>query len=311
MEEQLNTHKKRGRKPSNTPQTNSPSNNTPKKRGRKPKDKLGVIDTNTKILTEENVILHLPISDDEEPENDKPEPFEDPNKINYTNVEYKQQTKEEIKEDLKSDTYETIVKKRENELNQKGNKNTNMLMLDYVEYKKMNKWPEKTTIPCMHDGYEFSGQPYGIPIKIENGVCHMYGNCCSPSCAAAFNFDTNLDSNAYERYSLMNYIYNDNRPIFIANSKLLLEKWGGHYSINDFRNLNCSFKRINIELYPFVASIPTVEETKYDLDTSAPNIVTIDKDKLKKVTSDYRLRRSKPLPEFKNTLESCMNLKFV
>ena len=33
--------------------------------------------------------------------------------------------------------------------------------------------------------------------------------------------------------------------------------------------------------------------------------------KLKKATNDYRLKRSKPLPDFKNTLESCMNLKFV
>jgi hypothetical protein len=328
MEEQLTiSHKKRGRKPSNktqVPKLMIPQPTAPKKRGRKPKDKLGVIDNNTKILTEENVILHLPISDDEETINDKPEPFTDTT-VSYTNVEntqnfitdndfYKETAMEVVYKEIQTkneqETYENIVKKRENELNNKKN-SSNQLMLDFVEYKKMNRWPSKTTIPCMHDGYEFSGMPYGIPIKIENGICYMSSNCCSPSCAAALNFDTNYDNNAYERYSLMNYIYNDNRPIFIANSKLLLDKWGGSYSISNFRNLNNSFKRINIEVYPFVASIPTVEETKYDLDTTAQNIVSIDKDKLKKVTSDYRLRRSKPLPEFKNTLESCMNLKFV
>ena len=233
MEEQLITsQKKRGRKPSTN--KNQENSLTPKKRGRKPKDKLGIIDTNTKILTEENVILHLHISDDEEPTLDNPEPFDntnfaftnvDNNKINF--IEENEEvtfTKSTI---VKTDTYENIVKKREIELNQKTN-DYNTLMIDFVEYKKMNKWPEKTTIPCMHDGYEFSGSPFGIPIKIENGVCHMYGNCCSPSCAAAFNFATNLDSNSWERYSLMCYIYNNNKPIFIANSKLLLEKWGEH-----------------------------------------------------------------------------------
>ena len=137
----------------------------------------------------------------------------------------------------------------------------------------------------------------------------MYGNFCSGSCAGAYNFDTNYDSNAFERYSLMNYIFNDNHPIFIANSKLILKQWGGKYTIEQYRAFNTTLKRINVELYPFIASIPTVEETSYDLDINAP--VNIDKNKLKKVTNEYRLKRTKPLPDFKNTLESCMNLKFV
>ena len=67
---------------------------------------------------------------------------------------------------------------------------------------------------------------------------------------------------------------------------------GRAYNINDFRNLNNSFQRVNIETYPFVASIPTMEETKYDLDnSSSQSIISIDKEKLKKVSSDYRLRR--------------------
>ena len=50
MEEQLITsQKKLGRKPSTN--KNQENSLTPKKRGRKPKDKLGIIDTNTKILT--------------------------------------------------------------------------------------------------------------------------------------------------------------------------------------------------------------------------------------------------------------------
>ena len=146
-------------------------------------------------------------------------------------------------------------------------------------------------------------------ISLENNKCIMYGNFCSPSCAAAFNFDTNLDSNVFERYSLLNHVYNNSEPVFIANSKLLINTWGGIYSIDEYRRLNKNFKRVNVEVYPFVATIPTLEETSYDLDITKP--INFDKDKLKKVSAEYKLKRSKPLPDHKNTLESCMNLKFV
>ena len=53
----------------------------------------------------------------------------------------------------------------------------------------------------------------------------MYGNFCSPECAAAYNFSMN-DENIWDRYSLLNEIYSCNKPIKIANSKLLLKNLG-------------------------------------------------------------------------------------
>ena len=34
-------------------------------------------------------------------------------------------------------------------------------------------------------------------------------------------------------------------------------------------------------------------------------------DRIKKVSDDYRLKRTKPLPDSHNTLENCMQLKYV
>ena len=307
MEQQQQLPKKRGRKPLNKTSQKNP-NEGPKRRGRKPKDKIGTIDTSSKIISEENIILQLPICEEEIVENDIPQPFCSNDDDNYMNIPLNISIEQNEPEIIEETDYDELLKTRTNDLKQKNN-TSKELLLDFLEYKKMDKWPTKTSIPCMNDNHTFNCKPCGIPIKIENNKCIMYGNFCSPSCAAAFNFDTNLDSNVFERYSLLNYIYNNNEPVFIANSKLLINTWGGIYSIDEYRKLNKNFKRINIEVYPFVATIPTLEETSYDLDITKP--INFDKDKIKRVSSEYKLKRSKPLPDHKNTLESCMNLKFV
>ena len=51
------------------------------------------------------------------------------------------------------------------------------------------------------------------------------------------------------------------------------------------------------------------EETNFDVENIS--MMDIDKEKIKKVTRDYKLKRTKPLPDFKNTLESSMKLKYV
>jgi len=305
--EQQQIPKKRGRKPLNKTKQKNP-NDAPKRRGRKPKDKIGTIDSSSKIITEENIILQLPIYEEETVETEVPQPFSGNIDDNYMNVPLNISIEQEEPETVEKTDYDELLKTRNNELKQKEN-TSKELLIDFLEYKKMGQWPNKTSIPCMNDNHTFNCKPCGIPIKIENNKCIMYGNFCSPSCAAAFNFDTNLDSNVFERYSLLNHVYNNSEPVFIANSKLLINTWGGIYSIDEYRRLNKNFKRVNVEVYPFVATIPTLEETSYDLDITKP--INFDKDKLKKVSAEYKLKRSKPLPDHKNTLESCMNLKFV
>lgn len=312
MDQQTTIPKKRGRKPLNKNLV-AKNNEPPKRRGRKPKDKVGSLDLTTKVLTKENIILHLPItidSEDDIPTKHEPIAFDITNNFMPIPLNEVDVVKTENIEATASakDTYDTLVKQRENEIKTKDN-NTKELLLDYIEYRKMNKWPTKTSIPCMNDSHSFHTKPCGIPIKLDDKKCIMYGNFCSPSCAAAYNFETNLDSNAFERYSFLNYIYNDNKPIFIANSKLLINTWGGQYTIDEYRNMNGTFKHINVEIFPFVATIPTLEETSHDLDITKP--INFDKDKLKKVSTEYKLQRNNPLPDHKNTLESCMNLKFV
>ena len=310
MEQQLEVIKKRGRKP-----TKKLADKVPKKRGRKPKDKVGIITTDDKnLVNEENVILHLPIFDEIE---QKPEPTEETTlnfmtlqeqqKINIIKKNMEEQVVSINKKETVVDELDSLLQKRENDL--KMQNNTNKLMLDYVETNKRNVWPKSTKIPCLHDCHVFDGEPIGIPVKIEDNKCIMEGNYCSVSCAASSIFNSYQDSNIWEKYALLNYIYNNNKPIFIANNKLIIDTFGGKYSIEEYRHMNSKCKKVSVETMPFVASIPTVEETQYDVQ----NIVSmdIDKERLKKVTKDYKLKRNKPLPDFRNTLEASMNLKYV
>ena len=41
----------------------------------------------------------------------------------------------------------------------------------------------------------------------------MYGNFCCPECAAAFNFNELDDEYVWERYSLLNYVYNNSKNL--------------------------------------------------------------------------------------------------
>jgi hypothetical protein len=299
--------KKRGRKPK--------GNEPPKKRGRKPKDKFGTLDINPHTQTDENIILHLPLKNIPEPQPiENPEPFED---ATMPFSKYSDMIDVGVKPCVTQinttlndgDSLTKIIKDRQLELSNQSGTHSSKIFIEFIEYNKSNKWPSSTTIDCLWDCHSFVTEPYGIPIKKIKDTYHMFGNFCSPECAAAYNFDLNGDSNVWERYSLLNHMYNNNEPIFIANSKLLLKRFGGRYHIDEYRDINRTKKKYNVVFPPVISVIPTIEEINYDL--LDDKTFTIDKNNIKKATDEYKLKRSKPLPDFKNTLEASMNLKYI
>ena len=326
-EESVKIPKKRGRKPKKIDENKIVK--IPKKRGRKPKEKFGIIsDHKLSVITEENIILHLPIKNIT---NNNPKPFNNSSYEEYdffenndviendllnTNILENNESKINIFEDTKLKDIELypknelnineIIKQRKNEILY-DDVNSN-IFLEFIEANKNQKWPKTSSINCLWDCHSFDNQPYGIPIKKVNNTYYMFGNFCSPECAAAYNFNNNNDNNVWERYSLLNNLYNNNHPLFISNSHLLLKEFGGKYTIEEFRKKNSNKTNIKIIHPPFISNIPSIEEINYDIDINFSNI---NKNKLHKFNNDYILKRSKPLPEFKNTLESSMNLKYV
>ena len=141
----------------------------------------------------------------------------------------------------------------------------------------------------------------------------MYGNFCSPECSAAYIFDNKKYMNdCWEKYSMLNMIYGGTEPIKVAPSKICLKKFGGRLTITEFRNictkLNKSYK---VLLPPMISVLPMIEEINLNDDSNNIDMFLLNKEQINKANEEYRLRRNKPLPDSKNTLESCMNLKLL
>ena len=331
--------KKRGRKPKSQMQPADP--NAPpvepkpkKKRGRKPKQIFIMDQSDLKIDTDEQVILHLPINskEKEEPQPTVPQPFDysgdlypvagtsenpfqnntlsgDDNNHLFLNIAKIVQPNPQ--EDV-NDILEELNKQRQQEINYSNTNNDKIsyVFLDYLEYNFKQSWPSSTRINCLWCCEEFDHEPYGIPMKKDGDIFYMFGNFCSPQCAAAYIFDENDNTNElWERYSLLNFLYGSNNDkINVALPRLALKKFGGPFTIEEWRKKS-KCKTYKLIMPPMVSIIPTLEEITIDSDNSF--FQGINSDFINKTSNDLRLKRSNPLPNHKNTLENCMNLKLV
>jgi len=143
----------------------------------------------------------------------------------------------------------------------------------------------------------------------------MFGNFCSPECVSAYNFDSNNNDNVmWERYSMINYLYSNNVSnnfIKIALPRLSLKRFGGPFTIEKFRELS-GCKTYKITTPPMVPIIPSLEEIIIDEQENNNQFGIFNNDFLKNNNNnELRLKRNKPLPDFKNTLDNCMQLTYV
>ena len=154
---------------------------------------------------------------------------------------------------------------------------------------------------CLHDCVD---EPVRIPYNTHNEVFNMYGNFCCPECAAAFNFSELNDEYMWERYSLLNYMYNsDNEKYTIAPPRLVLDIFGGPLSIDEYRDIIKTKKKLNIIVPPLCVLKPQIEINKTE-----DIFIPLNVNRVNKYTTDLKLKKS-TLKTKMNTLDSCMNLK--
>lgn len=292
--------KKRGRKPKLKLITEEEKNKfvLPSKRGRKPKDKTVVLDKNLNLDNISNVILHLPLSLDKLKELDEelsfkyekkdinPNPY-DPSISNDYNVNKN-----------KNDCIYEIVD------NTTSNIENNINSINY-EYNYTYNENNLKNIKCNWCLHECNEEIVNLPYNITNGVFNMYGNFCCPECAAAFNFNELNDECVWERYSLLNYVYNNNNYKYnIAPSRLILDIFGGPLTIKDYREIIKTKKNVNVILPPLYILKPQIDVVKND-DIYIP----LNINRINKYTKDLKLKTTKNKSNI-NTLDNCMNLKF-
>ncbi|CAH6421687.1 Hypothetical protein KVN_LOCUS417 [uncultured virus] len=158
---------------------------------------------------------------------------------------------------------------------------------------------EKTDIACWWCTYNFETIPCFIPERYTNEKYYVFGCFCCYNCAAAYNINMN-DYKIWERYSLIKKIFNMNRDsieeISIAPPRETLKKFGGPLSIEEFRK-NCRKceKEFRFIMPPMISIIPLIEENYKDASKFSNMRIKTNNDNLV-------LKRTKPLPNSKNTL---------
>ena len=339
--EEVKIPKKRGRKPKLKLITPEEKNKfvLPSKRGRKPKDKTVILDKNLNLDNISNVILHLPIPaskleelEDEisfkyKPNLNNPNPY-DPNShttgASTINKNIDNNCIYELVEQEKNDKNKTdkmcINEYEKNNINTDNinkncinniNENNISVIEDKVvtynsyinDYYNENR-NDKKNIKCNWCLHDCDDEPIRIPYNTHNEVFNMYGNFCCPECAAAFNFSELNDEYMWERYSLLNYMYNsDNEKYTIAPPRLVLDIFGGPLNIDEYRDIIKTKKRLNIIIPPLCVLKPQIEINKTE-----DIFIPLNVNRVNKYTTDLKLKKS-TLKTKMNTLDSCMNLK--
>lgn len=152
---------------------------------------------------------------------------------------------------------------------------------------------EKTGELCWNCCHDFDSIITGIPMKHENGIFYTYGDFCSLECCARYAFEY-FPNEYWEILSIINLynhkIYNNFQPIEMAPSKLVLKRFGGKLTIEDYRTKKDIY---NIQLPPILP---------------INHINTIYEKKQSNQLENLKLYRKKKLPSDKKSITQSMNL---
>ena len=158
------------------------------------------------------------------------------------------------------DQYQSVLEKKV-----ESKKNINEKLKE-LQVNLHNNVVNETDSACFWCTYNFSNLPISIPKFEINGTYHVYGCFCSPECACAYLMNENLDSSIkFERYHLLNYIYS---KIYDYKSNIkpapdphyMLKKFFGNLSIDEYRELFASEKRLFLIDKPITRELPELHE---------------------------------------------------
>jgi hypothetical protein len=188
------------------------------------------------------------------------------------------------------------------------------LLTDFEMKSKNEEWPTSTSICCYWCCNPFDSVPFGIPVKYIDDKFHVFGCFCNLECAAAYNFESGESHDErWERYHLINLLSHKIGHVDrvrAAPSRLALKMFGGYMDLEEFRSFaRTTTKVIGINFPPMMTLTQQIEEL-HECDVSSEyKYIPIDIDRINKYREKIVLRRNKPVTEFRNTLDSLMNLK--
>ncbi len=192
------------------------------------------------------------------------------------------------------------------------------LLVQFANTKTSKELPSETTLSCFWCCESFPGRPCIIPTHITDKTWYVYGNFCTPQCCMAYLLSEILDTHTrWERIALLNRLYGaqTNGRIYPAPSRESLQRFGGPISIEDFREM-CDKQRTRVDIHmpPMVSILASMDTKPIDFyETPLRNtFASPHQPPLMRTANDeptgLKLRRSKPLKDKDNTLDSCLQI---
>jgi hypothetical protein len=188
------------------------------------------------------------------------------------------------------------------------------LMIRFQDANRAQELPDHTDVACFWCCHPFRSQPCVIPTVIEEGIWRVYGNFCSPECAAAHLFNERLDSHVqWERYALLNRLYaNGEAGVRLAPPRTVLRMFGGTLDVSEYRSIVADRQmRVDVMTPPMISIIQVMDTKPIDFyDASMKNtFIPWEMDRMNRPGAQgLRLRRTKPVAEKESTLEYCMGI---
>jgi len=192
-----------------------------------------------------------------------------------------------------------------------------------------SEWPYQTNIHCWWCCYQFDGPPVALPKKYNSRTKQfsVIGNFCSFNCSEAYRVDNRKEYLTAGMLCMMYNILNDGeiREINPSPPRTALDIFGGPLTIEEFRNASLTLHRYAVVDPPLIAIVHQIEESWAE---PMPKSHTGGKSIFKNVggsagagsgfrssrgkdKSHLRLKRSKPLPNSRNTLDSLLKITKV
>lgn len=173
---------------------------------------------------------------------------------------------------------------------------------------KAGEWLKKTTVHCWWCCFPFEDSPVAIPVRYlkKTDQFSVKGCFCSFNCAKKYIIETKNNQVVRDRsLVLLSMMYSKltgkKNRITPALDREILNIFGGPFTIEQFRDKFQCISRCNINTVPMIPVISQlVQETKVSNDGTSENKTNVE-DSAK---SKLRLKRSKPLPNAKFTLDS-------
>lgn len=214
---------------------------------------------------------------------------------------------------------EVVVEKEEKVVEKsvaRKNYGPSQLLVCYQSTKTTQVLPSSVDVACFWCCEQFSNQPCIIPKEKSGNVWSVYGNFCTPQCAMAYLLSELLDNHVrWERISYINHIYgnNYNGRIYPAPSRETLQRFGGPIRAEDFHDM-CDKQNVRVDIHmpPMVSILSSMDTKPIDFyETNIHNSFAnpVSYPSYKAESGELKLKRSKPLKEHANTLDSVLNIQ--